>query len=636
MQTLPLSASIQPQKVIDRQNLSLQEHLFQIPGLHSQNTLNQAQDLRISIRGFGARSAFGIRGIKLIVDGIPESTPDGQGQLDNLDLNSIERLEVIRGLSSGMYGNASGGVIVIDTRPKFEHKYLEVQNSIGSFGTSQNHVQAGIRINRAKLTVNVRRFTSEGFRDHSASTLNAVGASLHLDLPHRWEIDFLTNYTDSPEAQDPGSLTLKDALQDRESARQRNIDFMAGEEIDHLKTAITVTKVGETSTLSSSFFIHHRNFLGRLPFAEGGIVNLQRNFYGNSSSYTYYYEGTDFQNKLLVGWDLHLQNDHRKRFFNELGTQGDLTLDQMERFTNVGLFLIDHFSLDKFNIHTELRYDYNAIDLQDQFLSDGDDSGEKRYQQLSYGFGVSYLHMEQLNSFVRISSNFETPTLSELSALPTGGGLNSDLAPITSQSLELGMRWSKGDRFNMQAAAYYIQTNNEILPFELADFPGRDFFRNLGETSRVGIEVEADYPYAASGQIQLSYNYARFRFEDFETQKQSLMGNRLPGLPTRSVFVGLRQQVFKTVTLSLDNFYNGHFFADNENETEVTDYLLVNLKMSWTLPIPDAELTIYGGINNLLDKQYFDNIRINAFGNRYYETAPGSNYFLGINLRLNT
>ena len=152
---------------VEKQNLSIKEYLQAVPGVYVQNAYNFTQDTRISIRGFGATAAFGIRGIKLLVDGIPETTPDGTGQLDNLNLDLINRIQIIRGSASSLFGNASGGAILIQSKFDFEKDFFESSSSVGSYGFYSQAFSGGVKLDSTTITGHVRLFGSEGFRDHS-------------------------------------------------------------------------------------------------------------------------------------------------------------------------------------------------------------------------------------------------------------------------------------------------------------------------------------------------------------------------------------------------------------------------------------------------------------------------------------
>ena len=189
-----------------KQQLSINEYLSEVPGLFSLNSNNYSQDLRVSIRGFGARSAFGIRGVKILVDGIPLTTPDGQGQVDQIDLGLLEKIEVLRTPSSALYGNASGGIINIKNRENVDRNYLQLNSSFGSFGSSKNQLEGGLNLDKTQMLFNLSHTQTDGYRDHSAMKQNQLSANAIHNVNDSTKIKIRVNYFDSPEAQDPGGL----------------------------------------------------------------------------------------------------------------------------------------------------------------------------------------------------------------------------------------------------------------------------------------------------------------------------------------------------------------------------------------------------------------------------------------------
>jgi iron complex outermembrane receptor protein len=631
---IPLAFSIVRNRELSQQNISLKEQLISQPGIFTQSSMNYAQDLRISMRGFGARSAFGIRGIKLIVDGVPETTPDGQGQVDNINLQNIDNIEIIHGLAGGLYGNASGGVIRINSMAKVKTNFVEFNSSFGSFETQNYNLRSGLKFGATSMVINGRYFNTEGFRDHSKSNLYAFGASLSTDINEKLNLRFLTNYTNSPTAQDPGGLTIEDINENKRSARDRNIEFNAGESINHFKAAAFLNYQNENKLFKSSFFFHNRNFDGRLPFSNGGIVNLQRKFYGNSTSYQILTNTPDISNLFLIGTDIHFQHDDRQRFVNDTGTTGSQTLNQLEVFNNLGLYVIDQVTMEHFLFNFEFRYDGNNIILEDNFLLDGDQSSSISYDVLNYTLGTSFLHWPNTTPFLRLSTNFETPTLSELSSNPIGAGFNEELNPTRSKSIEVGLKGDIGSRIEYKSNLFYINSTNEILPFELEEFPDRDFFRNTGKTERLGLESQIQYRDIKNNLVSISYTFSEFKFEDYDLNGVNLTGNNLPGIPIHTLSIDLSYNVSKDIKLRVGNQYYGHLYADNKNTIMVQSYLNNSLGGNFKLKLSKStEVDFYFGINNLFNVDYYDNIRINAFGNRHYESGPGRNAFAGIRIR---
>lgn len=613
---------------VSRQQTSLQEYLVQVPGVFTQNSTNFAQDLRIAIRGFGARAAFGIRGIKLIVDGIPETTPDGQGQLDNLNLGIIERIEVIKGPSSSLYGNASGGVISIQTINDFDKPFSRWKAGIGSYGFQNYQATAGIGDENANYIFHGNYAQSNGYRDQSGFrqiNTNFIG---NFQVGETTKIKTLFNYSDSPKAEDPGGLTLEEVQDNRRQARDRNVLFETGESIRQLKIGTSVVwERSEQATLRSYIFYNRRNFEGKLPFEFGGAVDLTRNYIGHGASY----ELRSSKNTFKAGYDFGYQNDSRLRFRNLEGVLGDKTLDQAEKFTNVGVYIVDHWNAGKWYLTGGLRFDYNKLAADDRFVTNGDDSGSIGLNAFNPSVGASYAFAKAQHLYANIATSFETPSLSELSADPSGGqGFNENLKAQKAINYEVGLKGQVNNQLQYQLAIFHIETEDDLVPFELEAFPDRTFFRNAGKTQRNGMEVSLNYAFAKDWSFQTAYAFSDFEYQNFRTPNGDFKGNALPGIPKHTTSLGLTYARDLGFHATLTANLVGMQYANDSNEVAIDGYELIQLRAGYAFEYGDIQIRPYLGGNNLLDQKYTDNVRINAFGGRYYEPAPEFNIYGGV------
>ncbi|MEE2723144.1 MAG: TonB-dependent receptor [Bacteroidota bacterium] len=599
---------------------SLQDYLTTVPGLYAQNTQNFAQDLRISIRGFGARSGFGIRGIQLIVDGIPETTPDGQGQLDNLPLGLIQSLTVLRGPASSFYGNASGGVIQINTLEGFEDNFIRLRLQGGSFSSRNLAATIGLKNNKTKAVFYQNHSESLGYRNHSKYKQQVFNARVWHDLSESSQIRWQFNYTNSPYAYDAGGINLDMVKENAKQARPQNETYNTYETINHLKTGLQWEKqINDNLRWDSYAFYAHRDFVGRLPFGFGGFVDLKRDYYGLGTAMEYQPQN---HHRMQLRFSLADQKDHRQRFKNLNGSSGENTLNQDELFFNTALSFLDELKWDFGLLRLGLRYDYQRLSTQRE-------RDEVQFNSLNPSLGFTYTQLGNNVIFVSYSSSFETPTLNELSANPSGNqGFNPNLSPSKAQNFELGWRYTT-PQSKVEATIYAINTQNEILPYELADFPDRDFYRNTGSTTRRGIELYWEHQ-KGSWEWMASYNYASLKFDNYVLGDKNLSGNQLPGVPEQQFTASLEYNFLGGWGAALQSQYSGNLYADDANQTRVEDYFLVNFRFWKSL----EKISFFCGINNLLDKTYFDNIRINAYGKRYYEPAPMRNFYLGITLSL--
>ena len=611
------------------QQNSLKEYINRIPGVFTLNANNFAQDLRISIRGFGARSAFGIRGIKLIVDGIPETTPDGQGQLDNLNLGIIERVEVIRGPSASLYGNASGGVIKINSISNFENNFVNLKSTYGSYGMQNYQGSFGLKRLNSEALVHLNKISSNGYRDRSKIEQTNFLSRLRLNTKSIGVFSGSLSYTDSPYAGDPGGLTDQERNNNRSQARARNIDYDTYESINHFKSSLQwELKNSEKISWNASTFYSKRNFYGKLPFEFGGIVDLNRDFWGGNFNFKLSSINEKVSNTLLLGLDLGFQKDRRKRFKNIKGVQGEITLNQIESFENRSFYLIDHLKYKKALITIGLRWDNNTL------ATDKTDYSIELYK-LNPSIGINMSVSKNKNIWVSFSSSFETPTLSELSSNPYGdSGLNPQLIAQKALNFEFGYR-SKMKNIYFEMVAFYIPTDDEITPYEIEQFPGRTFYRNAGKTSRKGIEIIFNHNISKKINFDNSYTFSDFKFREFTSGGNNLNDNYLPGIPKNIFNSNISYKTENGLIFLTELIYNDKIYSSNNNDVFEKPYWLSNFKISKKINNKNLFWDIYFGLNNIFNTYYSDNIRLNAFGGRFFEPAPLRNFYLGLNLKVN-
>lgn len=609
-----------------QQQLSLQEYLRSVPGLFSLNANNYAQDLRLSIRGFGSRAAFGIRGVKIIVDGIPETTPDGQGQLDNLPLGLLSRLEVLRGPSASLYGNAAGGVLYLTTLDSLEGEVIKFRATLGSYTYQNYQLTTHVKGKATTALFHINRTTTDGFRTFSGLEQNVFNAKIKHSLNSRSSLNFQLNYTNSPKAEDAGGLTLEETTTYFRQARQRNVDYDTFEKIDQLKLGMHWKQQWGTQwSLDSYAFYSFRDFYGKLPFENGGIVDLFRNYYGVGTRLNYEEMQTGFTHRWQLGLERNDQRDQRDRFMNLRGSQGERTFSQLERFGNFGASLLDELQWEKILVRTALRFDYQTLGADSEIET-------QEYTVLNPSIGLSYALAENHRLFANFSTSFETPTLSELSANPSGEeGLNLNLNPSKAINFELGWKTQNSSGF-FEATGFYIKSSNEILPYELEAFPGRSFYRNAGATDRYGLEVAAAYQWNP-WKIEASLTQAQYQFVE-ETKEENLGGMALPGIPKSQAFLQLSYKSNSDWKWVLSGEHIGQFYANNSNSVAINSFQKLRFQTQKTVKLSWGNFDFFGGINNLLNETYYDNIRLNAFGGRFYEPAPGRNFYLGMQLGL--
>lgn len=610
------------------QQLGLDEALAGVPGLYMQNRYNFAQDLRISLRGFGARSSFGVRGVKVVVDGIPETLPDGQAQVDSIDLGSARRIEVLRGPASSLYGNASGGVIAIESELGAEPGFVEGSVAGGELGYSMVGLKTAGAIGDTDYLFNLSHLEFDGWREHSEARGTVLNSKIALPLgDDRLTVAF--SHSDQPVSNDPGGINASQADAAPSSARDRNLQLDAGEALDQQRLGFVYDRVRDAGTLTLRNYYTLRDFANKLPFTDGGIVEFDRFVYGFGAQYLLG-DVLPERWRLTVGVDLDRQDDDRRRFDNNDGSYGALSLEQREEVSSNAVYGQVQYELDeRWTVSGGLRYDEVTFDVSDRFLSDGDDSDEVTFDQLSPSLGLN-ADLGGYTLFANWSSSFETPTTTELANPDASGGFNRALEPQRASSLELGFK-SGSDTLYYELAVFRIDLEDELVPFELAAFPGRTFYSNAGESGRTGFEAALSWTHDNGFGIDASYTWSDFTYDEFTDENgNDFAGKRLPGLPEHFGYVGLRYASANGMTARLEASYSGDLYADNANEARVDAYTVVNLRAYREFTAGRFNVRPHIGINNLFDERYNSNIRINAFGARYYEPAPDRNIYAGV------
>ncbi len=619
------------------EQLGLDESLDSVPGLFLMNRYNFAQDLRASIRGFGARAAFGIRGIKVIVDGIPETLPDGQGSVDGIDIGSAEQITVIRGPASSLYGNASGGAIIVESERGPPEPFAEIRSSGGAYGLQKHQFKFGGQDGSFNYLVNVSDTRTDGYRDHGEAENRQLNTRLEYDLSRDTTIVATMHHTDQPVSNDPGGINAAGVAANRRQARDRNLFFNTGETLKQNRLGVTLrTQLAEGHSLQAR--VHHinRDFDASLPLSGNGIVRLDRSVLGTGAQYTWESSLGGKPNRLLAGLDFDMQDDDRSRFQNqEGGIAGDRVLDQNEEVTSLGVFLQNELSLtDRSELTLGLRYDEVEYDVTDRYITDlnGDDSGSVTFDQISPMVGLGYALSENVRLYSNISSGFETPTTTEL-ANPNGGGFNQSLEPQKSTNYEVGIKSLSGQH-RYEIAMFSIDVKNELIPYELQSQQGRTFYRNAGESSRKGIELAYATSLGRGFEFSSAWTWSDFKFERFSNADGNVFdGKRIPGIPEQLLHLEISWFGRDGHYLIWDANATGSLYADNANQTRVDRYTVSNLRLGLEKFVGDWEISPFVGVNNLFDEKYNSNIRINAFGSRYYEPAPERNIYGGITVR---
>jgi iron complex outermembrane receptor protein len=620
-----------------RQQLGLDEALVAVPGLFFQNRYNFAQDLRIAIRGFGARANFGIRGIRIFADDIPLTLPDGQGSVDAIDLGSAEQIDVIRGPFSAVYGSASGGVINIRTEDGPPAPFVSGRFNLGSYNYRQGQLKAGGQSGKLNWLANFSATRLDGYRDHANYKSNLFNSKFRYEFDDSASLTVVVNAVDSPTADDPGGLNAREVASDRRQAAPRNLLYNAGESLEQQSLGFAFhKKIGDNQELMLRNYYVHRDFNNRLPFdinsnGQGGSIDLGRRFAGLGGSYGWTSKIGRHGNHFMVGLDYDAQRDHRRRYANNQGVIGDLTTDQDEDVTTTGLYIQDVLNLsDSAALTLGGRFDdvdYRVVDR-----TDGSGSGQRSFNEFSPMAGVNWAVREAMNLYGNISTSFDPPATTELANPEGATGFNQDLKSQTATNYEIGVKGLVTGRLRYELALFHIDVQDEIVPFEL-EGSGQSFFQNAGQSTHDGLETAILVELFPGLTGTATYTWSDFTFDEFQGVDGAVYdGNRIPGVPEHLFNLDLTWSHSSGFYAGWDLLYVGKFYADNANTVETEDYLVSNLRAGFRWVLDHWVLEPFIGVNNLFDEEYIGNVRLNASFGRYYEPAPERNVYAGVSL----
>ena len=614
-----------------RQGLQLDESLNRVPGVLFRNRYNFAQNLRLSIRGFGARAPFGVRGIRLLVDGFPETLPDGQSQVDGIDLESVSRVAVIRGPASALYGNAAGGVLQVETLEPPAVPYGELRISAGSEGFWRLGVRGGGQRDDWGAQLSAWRLGYDGYREQSRTRKALLNAKLRHDLDERRSLTAVLTALDQPLGQDPGGLTLAEVQADRRQAAPNALALDAGQAVQQQRLGLTYRDAASLSgELSARVFYTRRDFHQQLPFPGPSLIGFQRDFFGAGLNYR---DEARLGPRLLrytLGLEAARQRDNRERFLVDgEGNRTGQIQDAVETATEAGLYGQVELALGtRLDLTLGGRYDRMDFRIDDRYTPDGAASGRRRFGELSHSLGLGFQFHPTHRLYASLGTSFETPSFTEFyDPTQPEQGFDPTLDPQQALNLELGAKGVFGAVVRYELALFQVRTRDEIV--QVATEPDR--FANAARTRRDGLEAGVEYPLSDHWTLSGAYTWGRYRFREFvDASGADLRGKALPGLPTHSLFAELAWRGPNGVYAVLDGLAHSRVHADNANQVQVPGYVVLNLRAGVRRSFGTMDIETFVGVNNLADRKYFSNLRINAAGGRYYEPAPERNFHAGV------
>jgi iron complex outermembrane receptor protein len=624
--------------------IDLTETLPRIPGIVARNRQNYAQDLQISSRGFGARATFGVRGLRLFQDDIPQTMPDGQGQTGSFQLLSTERIEVLRGPFATQYGNAAGGVIAVFTERGSARPELTGVLSGGSF--DQWNVGGKLTGTQGPVgyVLAANRFETDGYRDHSAAERTLGVAKLAMKLGNATDVTVLGTLQDQPDSQDPLGLTPDQWAENPRQADPVATLFDTRKSVEQQQVGATLvhrfdgsTELRATGYGGKRKVLQHLAFTGAAPMSSGGVVDLDRDYAGGSVKLSHAGTVAGAPFTLLVGADYERQEERRRGFVNDFGEPGDLRRDEDDTVWSADAYAqLELQPMPKLALRFGVRYSEVHFRVEDNYVTAAspDDSGSVKHDHVNPVFGVTFHVNPALNVYAAYGRGFETPTFAELAYRTGGTGVNFALEPSTSDAYEIGLKFRTSNQ-RLNVAVFAIDTDDEIIVDTAIG--GRTTFKNAGKTRRRGVELGYDVRFGEglSAHVALAYLDAEFA-RDVTTGSPPVTipaGNTLPGVPERTAYAELSYAPpqlpgFRAVAEAI---YVSSVFANDRNTVRAPSYAVMNVWLGQEWRQRDLRLSAFARANNVFDRKYVGSVIVNEGNGRFFESAPAFNWLAGLN-----
>lgn len=643
--------------------VNLSETLNRIPGLTILNRQNYAQDLQVSIRGFGARTAFGIRGVRLLIDGIPATTPDGQGQGSSISLPSTERIEVLRGPLAQLYGNSAGGVIQAFTReapdtPEFMYQYYA-----GSYGMRRNDWQYAGKTGSVGIVADYSTFDTNGYRDNSATERKQFNGKLSFGPDEKTRVNVVFNQFDMPLAQDPAGLTATQLALNPQMAGTNTAEKRVRKIVLQNQVGTSLAhQLGNDRSITARAYYGTRD---NTQFQAGDTwIGLNRAYYGVGLQYNALAKLGDTPLRIATGYEFDRSREYRQGGGASAGEKSTTTRREDNQAENSDLFLqatamvSPQWSLVGGARYSTVRFfsdDYYITPAVGETPANRDGSGNATYSAFSPVFGATYHATETLNVYANYGRGFETPTLAEV-AYVDGAGVtptttfNPNLKAAYGQHYELGVKWLPSQQHRFDATLFQVETKDEIVVSN-SNF-GRTAFQNAPGTRRTGLELSSAHLLNQHLRAMLSITALDAQYsQDFvsrstsnsiTTTTQVNSGNKLPGIPQHFLFGELTwssaaSQLAKNAPrfgtrAGVEMVSAGRLYANDANTASADGYTTLNLKASHAWQVGKGRVTGYARVDNVTDQKYVGSVIVNQSSGQFYEPAPGVNYTVGLSL----
>lgn len=622
---------------------NLSESLRRVPGLLALNRQNYAQDLQISSRGFGARAQFGVRGVRLVQDGIPLTMPDGQGQPALFDLDGLQRIEVLRGPLTTLYGNASGGIIQGFTGEAPFYPTLDNRTVIGSDGLWRSRLRYGGQHGDLNISANLSRLETDGYRDHSATRRDVANLRLGWDIDDASSLTLLINSLDQPETQDPLGLTAEQVRTDRRQAPPPASLFDTRKSVRHNQLGLNYQRrLSNDDRITVMVYGGERDmqqylaFRGDAPTSGGGVIELDRRFGGGELGWE---RDTQFFNlpvTLASGVAYNYQGEERKGFANANGNKGGLQRDEFNAVDSQEAYLISTWQLaPRWELVAGLRHNRVVFDSDDDYLIDGqDDSGRMSVHRTNPALGLNWQWTQAVSLYAAFGQGFETPTFQELAYRPDGAGMNQALKPSLSRNAEVGLKW-RADNTRLDLALFDSRVKDEIVTGAGQIVTGRTTYTNAGRSTRRGLELSVEQQFNPDLRGYFAYTWLQAEYDRFvDSDGVDHAGNQLPGIARHSFFTELVWQPQGSgFSTAVEAQGMSKRYATDDNQHKVPGYAIFNWYAGYQQAIDNVTLEPFVRLDNITDREYIGSLIINGSGARYYEPAPQRSWLVGLGLQ---
>ena len=632
--------------------VNLTEVVKGVPSLQLRNRENYAQDLQLSMRGFGARSTFGVRGIRLYVDGIPATMPDGQGQTSNIDLSSLDHVEVLTGPFSSLYGNSSGGTILTTTKEGQGKDSIELSYSGGSHDKSRAGLvlQGGAKsANEPSYVISSSYFDTDGYREHSGAEKVLNNAKLSWNLDDGSKINWVTNYV-KIHADDPQGLTREQWNANPKQQVPFLKQFNVRKDIEQTQTGVTWSKpINDKNELYAMAYLGNRQVTQYQSIPKstqdanvnhaGGVIDFERNYYGADFRWT----GKELlpNTTVSVGVALDAMDEDRKGFENfnlvngqpSYGVKGNLRRDEDNKLWNIDPYLQASWQfLPTWRLDTGVRYSNVYYKSEDNYLSNGDDSGKTDYNKVLPSAALSWQIIPELMAYVSYAKGFETPTFTEMAYRPDGkSGFNFDLTASTSDTYETGLK-SQNYLGDFTLAVFQTKTKDDIVSAGSSN--GRSTFRNADKTLREGVEFAWNKKLWRDLTATASYTYLDATFDAdipaLGNIAQIPSGNAIPGIAKNQAYASLAWQPSHGLYGGVDVQYMDKVYVNDTNSDAAPSYSVTSANVGYAWVMGDWKVNSFARVDNLFDKNYAGSVIVNDGNGRYFEPADGRNWSAGL------